>query len=68
MKRFQKVFATVFTEDNHHKVMLPSGVVLPHIVETVTADGVSHATCKVEMVCNVVATKEDALKEYAKTE
>jgi len=68
MRAFAKIFATVFTENGFHKVMLPSGEVLPHLVESVTTDGIEISKVKIEMCCNVVATKEEALELYSKSE
>jgi len=66
MKSFNKVFITVFTENGHHKAMLPSGEIIPHAVKSITTDGVHLSTAKFKFVCNVVATKEEALEKYKK--
>ena len=63
-KRFNKAIATVFCENGFHKVMLPSGVVLPHSVKTVTEDGVFTSSVTITMICNVVQTKREAVKKY----
>jgi hypothetical protein len=65
MKKFCKCFVTVFTDKNgKHKVMLPSGEEIPHLVKTVTTDDVLFSTVQFDMACNVVATKEEALEKY----
>ena len=66
MRKFNKIFATVFTENGFHKVMLPSGEVLPHLVKSVTTDEIEISQVEIEMLCNVVSTKEDAVKLYSK--
>lgn len=68
MRKFSKIFATVFTENKCHQVMLPSGEVLPHLVESITTDGIERSKVTITMVCNIVATREDAIKEYSKIE
>lgn len=64
MKGFNKHFATVFTENEAHKVMLPSGEVIPHLVQTIANDGIEMATVTMTLACNVVATKKDAIDRY----
>jgi len=65
MKSFCKSFVTVFTDKNgHHKVLLPSGEEIPHLVKTVTTDEVMNSTVQFDIACNVVSTKEEALKKY----
>lgn len=67
MKKFCKKLATVFTDENgYHKVMLPSGEVIPHLVKTITTDEVGFSTVQFDLVCNVVPTKKDALEKYVK--
>ena len=66
MKKFNKAFITVFTENDHHKAMLPSGEIIPHCVKSITTDGIHMSKAKFEFVCNVVATKEEALENYKK--
>ncbi|WP_298220864.1 hypothetical protein [Flavobacterium sp.] len=63
-KEFMKVFATVFVENGAHKVMLPDGHVISHLVQTVTDDGIDSATVTMRMVCNVVASKAEAIEKY----
>lgn len=47
--------------------MLPSGEVIPHLVETVTVDVVDFSKVTMTLYCNVVATKEkEALEKYSK--
>jgi len=67
MKPFIRIFATVFTDDSgYHKVMLPSGEVIPHDVKSVTVNEVGHSEVTVTFLCNVVPTKDDALEKYKK--
>lgn len=68
MKSFNKSFATVFTDGKHHKVMLPTGELVPHLIKTVTVDAIDFSKVEFELLCNVVETKEDALKSYGLTE
>jgi hypothetical protein len=63
-RRFNKEIVTVFCENGYHKVMLPSGVVLPHAVDSVTQNGVYSSTVTITMICNVVQTKREAVKNY----
>jgi|GEM_PF-2945725 len=35
-KKFNKKYPSVFVEDAYHKVMLPNGLVLPHLIEVQT--------------------------------
>jgi hypothetical protein len=65
MKSFNKNLVSVFTDERgNHKVILPSGEVIPHLIKTVTTDDVEIAVVEFKMICNVVATKEDALQKY----
>jgi hypothetical protein len=65
MKSFCKKLATVFTDEmGFHKVMLPSGEVIPHLVKTVTTDEVAFSTVQFDLVCNIVQTKGEALEKY----
>jgi hypothetical protein len=67
IKSFKKIFATVFTtESGYHKVMLPSGEIIPHDVKSVTVNAVGYSEVTVTFLCNVVPTKEDALEKYKK--
>jgi hypothetical protein len=67
MKAFNKIFATVFTNDNgSHKVMLPSGEIIPHDVKSVTIDQVNYSEVTLTFVCNITKTKEEALEQYNK--
>jgi hypothetical protein len=67
MKPFNRIFATVFTTKyGAHKVMLPSGEVIPHDVKSVTVNEVGHSEVTVTFLCNVVPTKDDALEKYKK--
>ncbi len=68
MKSFNKKIATVFTDGKHHKIMLPSGEIIPHLVETITTDNVEFSKVTMTMICNVVETKEEALSNYSKSE
>lgn len=65
MKSFCKNLATVFIDKlGFHKVMLPSGEEIPHLVKTVTTDEIAFSTVSFDLVCNIVSTKEEALKKY----
>lgn len=67
MKYFNKSLVSVFTDENgQHKVVLPSGEVIPHLVKTVTTNEPGFSIVMIEMVCNVVVTKNDALENYKK--
>jgi len=67
MRSFNKGLVSVFTDENgYHKVMMPSGEVIPHLIKTVTTNEVDFSKVEFEMICNVVATKEDALENYKK--
>lgn len=63
-KKFSKHFATVFVENGYHKLMLPSGEVIPHLIETVTVDSIEYSKVTLTAICNVVSNKEEALKKY----
>lgn len=63
-KGFFPGFATVFTEGGAHKVMLPNGELIPHLVQTVTDDGVDTARVTMTFLVNVASTKEEALEKY----
>lgn len=65
MSRFCKQFVTVFTDENgYHKVMLPNGEEIPHLLKTVTTDVVGFSKVEFEITCNIVATKDEALEKY----
>lgn len=64
MSPFYNKLATVFTENGRHKVMLPNGMVIPHLVKTVVTDGVEKAEVTFTVFCNIEATKEEALMAY----
>jgi len=64
-KYFYKGFATVYVENGAHKVMLPDGSIIPHLIQTVTDDGIETASVTMRIACNVAASKEEALEKYA---
>lgn len=67
IKSFKKIFATVFTTENgYHKVMLPSGEIIPHDVKSVVINAMDYSEVTVTFLCNVVPTKEDAILNYKK--
>jgi len=67
MRKFNKKFATVFTNNSgFHKVMLPSGEIIPHDVKSVTTNAMGYSEITLTFLCNVVPTKEDALENYKK--
>lgn len=66
LKTFGKSLATVFIEDGHQKVMLPSGEVIPHLIETIVVDGVEKSQVTMTFLCNNVGSKEEAIELYKK--
>jgi hypothetical protein len=67
MKKFQKQFATVFTDEfGFHRVMLPSGEVIPHDVKSVTIDRINYSEVTVNFLCNITTTKKEAINKYKK--
>lgn len=67
MKKFNHGFVTVFTNDNgSHKVMLPSGEIIPNDIKSLTIDEVNYSEVTVTFICNITKTKEEALEKYKK--
>jgi len=67
MKKFQKKFATVFVDElGFHKVMLPSGEVIPHDVKSVTIDEIHCSEVTITFLCNITTTRKEALIQYDK--
>jgi len=64
MPKFFPQFATVYTEDGYHKVMLPNGVVIPGLTKTVTECGIDFSEVTFTFTCNRVSTKKEALELY----
>lgn len=64
IKKLSKSLATVFVEDGHSKVMLPSGEIIPHLVETIVTDGVELTKVTMTFVCNNVGSKKEAEEIY----
>lgn len=65
-KGFHKEFATVYTDElGQHRLMLPEGIDLPHIVRTVIVDDAGDPSVAViNFMVNLVPTKSDALMGY----
>jgi hypothetical protein len=66
--KFKKSLATVFTENGFHRVMMPSGEVIPHDIETLTVSKPEFSEVTVKFLCNVAENREAALKNYQEDE
>lgn len=67
-KEFIKSIATVYCENGMHFILLPNGTKIPNIIKTIVEDTGDNqpALVKVEFLCNICSTKEEALKLYEK--
>lgn len=66
-KTFNKDFATVYVKEGVHFVLLPNGIDLPGITETIVLDSVDkdQALLTVSFVVNLVPSREEAIKKYS---
>lgn len=65
-RTFNKKFATVYTcERGMHRVMLPSGVDIPHLISSVVVDHPGKIpVCTVSFICNISTSQHKALSQY----
>ena len=66
MSKFFKGFASVYVENGFHKVVLPNGTKIPHLVKTVTECDVDRAEVTFTVLCNNVSSFEEAIRGYNK--
>jgi len=66
--KFKKSLATVFVDNGVHRVMMPSGEIIPHDIETLTTSRPDFGEVTVTFLCNVAENKEQALSNYQSDE
>lgn len=49
-KKFNKKYPSVYVEDGYHKVILPNGLSLPHLIKTETICSVDETKLKFEIL------------------